>query len=47
MRYNRKDLYKGEDLYVGIDLHKRTWHITISTTEVEVFSRSIPGQWEE
>jgi transposase len=46
MRKNRKELFQGEDLFVGIDLHKRTWHITIRTAKIEVFSASIPGQWE-
>lgn len=36
----------GEPLFVGIDLHKRTWHITIRTTDYEVFSGSIAGSWD-
>jgi hypothetical protein len=35
-----------EDLFVGIDLHKHRWHVTIRTFAVEVFSASIPGTWE-
>ena len=46
MRENRKVFYQGEDLFIGIDLHKRTSHITIRTAKIEVFSASIPGQWE-
>lgn len=46
MRAERKEIIAGDDLYVGIDLHKRTWHITIRTTDWEVFSASIPGKWE-
>lgn len=45
MRPNRTEDLQGEDLFVGIDLHKRTWHITIRTTQIEVFSASIAGQW--
>ena len=45
MKSKRYEVIKGEDLFVGIDLHKRTWHITIRTTEVEIFSASIPGKW--
>jgi transposase len=34
-----------EDLFVGIDLHKQRWHVTILTLDIEVFSASIPGDW--
>lgn len=46
MRRKRKEIIQGEDLFIGIDLHKRTWHITIRTNDFEVFSGSIPGSWE-
>jgi transposase len=36
----------GEDLFVGIDLHKQRWHVTIRTRDVELFSASLPGTWE-
>jgi len=36
----------GEDLFVGIDLHKHRWHVSIRTVDVEVFNASIPGTWE-
>lgn len=36
----------GEDLFVGIDLHKVRWHVTIQTADVELFCSSIPGEWE-
>jgi transposase len=36
----------GEDLFVGIDLHKLRWHVTIRTVDVELFSGSIPGTWD-
>jgi hypothetical protein len=35
-----------EELFVGIDLHKHRWHVTIRTFDVELFSASIPGTWE-
>jgi hypothetical protein len=42
-----KDKVTGEeDLFVGVDLHKERWHVTIRTFDVEVFSVSIPGEWE-
>ena len=46
MNRKRKDVNKSEELFVGIDIHKRKWHVTIRTAEVESFSDSIPGIWE-
>ena len=40
-------LIQGEELFVGIDLHKRRWHATIRTFDVEIFSSSIAGSWED
>ena len=41
-----KNLAKGEEIFVGIDLHKKTWHVTIRSTEVELFNGGIPGSWD-
>ena len=30
-----------EKLFVGIDVHKLTWHVTIRSEDVELFSGSI------
>ncbi len=38
-----KEGWWKEDLFVGIDLHKQRWHVTIRTLDTEVFSASIPG----
>jgi transposase len=46
MRHHKHQVTGGEELFVGIDLHKHRWHITIRTFDVEVFSASIPGTWE-
>lgn len=35
-----------KELFVGIDLHKRRWHVTVRDRDVELFSASIPGNWE-
>ena len=45
MRRKQRDIVPGEDLFIGIDLHKRTWHITIRTRDIQIFSGSIAGQW--
>ena len=36
----------GEDLFVGIDLHKKKWHETIRMLDAELFSGIISGTWE-
>jgi len=41
-----KKLAKGEAIFVGIDLHKKTWHVTIRTADVELFNSNIPGKWD-
>jgi transposase len=46
MRRPKHQVTREEDLFVGIDLHKHRWHVTIRTFDVEVFSASIPGTWE-
>ena len=38
---------KDEELFAGIDLHKLRWHVTIRTADIEIFSNSIIGRWEE
>jgi transposase len=46
MKRVRKELQGGDTVFVGIDLHKNKWHITARTSELELFSGSIPGRWE-
>jgi transposase len=46
MRRPKHQMTNGEDLFVGIDLHKQRWHVTIRTRDVELFSASLPGTWE-
>src|SRR5512139_3548389 len=46
MRRPKHQVTSGEDLFVGIDLHKIRWHVTIRTVDIELFSSSIPGTWE-
>ena len=44
---NMSKQLQGEELFVGIDLHKHRWHITIRTADVEIFSSSIAGRWQQ
>ena len=46
MRRPKDQVTSEEDLFVGIDLHKDRWHVTIRTMDLELFSASIPGTWE-
>ena len=46
MRHPKHQVTSEEDLFVGIDLHKNRWHVTIRTVDLELFSASIPGTWE-
>ena len=46
MGRRKEEMVDKEELFVGIDLHKQRWHVTIRTFDVEVFSASIPGTWE-
>jgi hypothetical protein len=43
MRRSNHQVIREEDLFVGIDLHKHRWHLTIRTVDLELFSASIPG----
>jgi transposase len=46
MRRPKHPQTTDEELFVGIDLHKHRWYVTIRTFDVELFSASIPGTWE-
>jgi hypothetical protein len=46
MRRYEKVGEKSKSIFVGIDLHRLRWQVTIRTEDVELFSGSIPGRWE-
>jgi transposase len=46
MKRYKKSQEKGKRIFVGIDLHRLQWHVTIRNEDVEFFSASIPGKWE-
>ena len=45
MRRVKKELQPGGKVFVGIDMHKLKWHVTVKTADFELFSGSIPGKW--
>lgn len=41
------EAWAGKSLFVGIDLHRKNWHVTILTEDqIKLFSSSIPGTWK-
>lgn len=46
MRRLKRQKVTGEELFIGIDMHKARWHVTIRSADVELFCGSIPGEWE-
>ena len=36
----------NETVFLGIDLHRRTWFVTARTADQELFTTGIPGEWE-
>jgi transposase len=41
-----KKVMEGEPIFIGVDMHKRMWHVTVLQVEEALFSGSIPGNWE-
>jgi len=44
-RYRRK-AQEGNAVFVGVDLHRCKWHLTVRIEDKELFSGTIPGHWE-
>lgn len=42
---NRR-LVIGKDVYVGIDVHKESWQVTVRTDGEEIFNGRVPGQYQ-
>ena len=41
-----KTLARGKDVYIGIDVHKETWHIAARVDGEEIFYGSAPGDYQ-
>jgi transposase len=37
---------EASTIYVGIDIHKRSWQVTVRTLEQELWKGSVAGNWE-
>jgi transposase len=46
MRNYNRNSRKDSEILVGIDVHRRFWHVTVLHLGVELFSGNIPGNWE-
>jgi transposase len=46
VRSYKKKKQGNNKIFVGIDVHRDNWHVTLLTEGVEIFSGSIPGKWD-
>ncbi len=42
----RRKVQQGKRVYVGVDLHRFKWHVTVMTEDEELFSGTVPGHWD-
>ena len=42
----RRNGQEGKTVFVGVDLHRFKWHVTMRTEDEELFSGMVPGHWE-
>jgi transposase len=46
MEEYRRGVEEGKAVFVGVDLHRFKWHVTVRTEEDELFSGTVPAHWE-
>lgn len=39
-------LEKGEEIFIGVDLHNKNWHVTVMTYDQQLISANIPPKWD-
>ncbi|MGA2519062.1 MAG: hypothetical protein ABSG44_21285 [Thermodesulfobacteriota bacterium] len=42
---NSEVLVRGKEVFIGVDVHKESWHVTARVDEEEVFHGRIPSQY--
>jgi transposase len=42
---NKKVLIRGREVFIGVDVHKESWHVTARVEEEEVFHGGLPSQY--
>jgi len=43
---NKRILAKNRDVFIGIDVHKESWQVTIRVKGEEIFHSRLPSQYE-
>jgi hypothetical protein len=43
---NRKVWARGKEVFIGVDVHKQSWHVTVRAEEEEIFHGRIPSHYE-
>lgn len=46
MRSNGMTVSKASSIFVGVDIHVRSWHVTVRSHEVVICQATIDGSWE-
>lgn len=46
MRKCNRDVSQGETIYMGLDVHRKSWHLTVRTRDEEIQKMSLPPQWD-
>ena len=41
----RRILGRGKEVFIGVDVHKESWHVTVRVEGEEVFHGGIPSQY--
>ena len=42
---DKKVLVRGKEVFIGVDVHKESWHVTVRVEEEEVLHGGIPSQY--
>jgi len=42
---NKKVLVRGKEVFIGVDVHKESWHVTVRAEGEGVFHGGIPSQY--
>ena len=42
----KKGIARRKEIFIGVDVHKVSWHVTARTRGEEVFNSGIPGHYQ-
>ena len=46
MKQCNRDVLHGETIYMGLDVHRKSWHLTVRTRDEEIQKMSLPPHWD-